>query len=66
MSRAVKSTGERVWFCPDHMTMQKTGVACAECQQPPAVTLADLRGIAPNCTVDLSSEEFVRQLRDEW
>lgn len=29
-------------------------------------TLMDLRGIAPNATGDLSSEDFVRMLRDEW
>lgn len=28
-------------------------------------TLEDIRGIAPNCTDGLSSEEFVRRLRDE-
>lgn len=26
----------------------------------------DVRGVAPDATGDLSSEEFVRQLRDEW
>lgn len=26
----------------------------------------DLRGIAPNATGDLSSEEFIRNLRSEW
>lgn len=30
-----------------------------------AVSLTQLRGIAPGCTGDLSSEEFVRRLRDE-
>jgi hypothetical protein len=29
-------------------------------------TLADLRGISPNATGDLSSEEFVRHVRHEW
>ena len=36
---------------------------------PPASTLPSLRdlyGIAPNATGDLTTEEFVRQLRDEW
>ncbi|MEE9163002.1 MAG: hypothetical protein V3U35_08565, partial [Candidatus Neomarinimicrobiota bacterium] len=28
-------------------------------------TLYDLRGIAPNATGDLSSEEFIRKLRDD-
>lgn len=26
----------------------------------------DVRGIAPDATGDLSSEEFIRRLRDEW
>jgi hypothetical protein len=26
----------------------------------------DIRGIAPDATGDLSSEDFVRQMRDEW
>lgn len=29
-------------------------------------TLASLRGIAPGATGDLSSEEFVRSLREDW
>ena len=36
---------------------------------PPASTLPSLRdlyGIAPNATGDMTTEEFVRQLRDEW
>ena len=28
--------------------------------------LADLKGIAPNCTGNKSSEDFVRDMRDEW
>ena len=36
---------------------------------PPASTLPSLRdlyGIAPNATGDMTTEQFVRQLRDEW
>jgi hypothetical protein len=33
---------------------------------PGAPDWPDIRGIAPDATGDLSSEDFVRQLRDEW
>lgn len=32
----------------------------------PSISIFDLRGIAPDCTGELSSEEFVRNLRSEW
>jgi hypothetical protein len=35
-------------------------------QHKPAPSLMDLRGIAPDITGDLSSEEFVRRIREGW
>ncbi|MCH7921612.1 MAG: hypothetical protein IH975_01090 [Nitrospinae bacterium] len=48
---------------PHEIKVSKIEVYPPEDELP---SLEDLRGIAPNATGDLSSEEFVRKIRDEW
>ena len=48
---------------PHEVDIQELEVLPNEDELP---TLMDLRGIAPDATAGLSSEEFVNQLRDEW
>ncbi|MDV2503611.1 MAG: hypothetical protein RX318_06635 [bacterium] len=48
---------------PHEIKVSKIEVYPPEDELP---SLEDLRGIAPEATGDMSSEEFVRKIRDEW
>lgn len=48
---------------PHHMDVTAVEIYAPESQLP---TFGDLRGIAPDATGEMSSEQFVRGLRDGW
>jgi len=48
---------------PNEINVEEIEVYPDETELP---TMTDLRGLAPNATGELSSEEFVRKLRDAW
>lgn len=65
--RSIHSGGCKILSLGDEckcLLCQIDGLISELAEEPP--TLASLAGIAPYATGDLSSEEFVRQIRAEW
>lgn len=67
LGRKVRATGELTYPAgsdfPRSIKVETVEILPEDDELP---SLSDLRGIAPGITGDLSSEEFVRMLRDEY